>query len=234
MKAELRNWYLSTLGVTQYLPRSSVSVADSQADVAATVERQRQSLKSAIDLDSAQPKVEEKPEAQVSLPVDEQEAAAISFRLACWQPVDDLLVIDSLPPGEQPGSDRLKLLANILRAIDRLPGNGLPQAELIDWPVTAGGSAGETGARAMLSVFLEARIKKFGVCWVLLMGEPAATYIGNSIGNSSLESDSAVEIGQQRELSGSAKAILCHSLSRLLQEPVRKAETWQAIGFLAG
>lgn len=238
MSSELRNWYLSTLGVTQYIPKGSVSVADSVlvdaliedavAQTALDKPKPKRIPKLMIDFGEAKP-------AEPSIVVAEKteavaiELPAVKFRLACWQPVDDLLVIDGLDSGEQPGRERLQLLSNILRAIQRMP-DILPQAEMIDWPVSAGGPADEAGARTMLSVFLDARIKQRGVCWVLLMGEVAAAYVGNSeVGTTDDSAGTRFIVGQQRELSGGAKAILTHSLGDMLSQSKRKADTWQAI-----
>ncbi len=232
MNAQLRGWYLNALGITEYVPRATqpsaapeIAELETMPEAAPQPATRRQHIK--IDLGPDQP-----PEVNSSQALEESvepETSAIhqavSFRLACWQPVDDLLVVDSLNPGEQPGAERMQLLANILKAIRRLPAAGVPRAELIDWPAAKGGLADEAGARAMLSVFLDARIKKCGVCWVLLMGEQAAAYIG--------QETRPFNVGERRELSGGATAILCHSLSTMLQEPATKAETWQAIQFLA-
>ncbi len=115
----------------------------------------------------------------------------------------------------------MQLLANLLKAIKRLPSSGLPPAELIDWPATRGGDTDEAGARALLSVFLDTRIKKHGVCWVLLMGESAAAYAGREV--------EPFSVAGRRELSGGAMAIICHSLATMLRHPATKAETWYAI-----
>ena len=243
MNQALRNWYLTTLGIVQYVPKGSVPVAAAQSAkaVEATgsgVEPPRRSHpKVVVDLgvpEVAEPKVVEAAElksasAQNDSP-DSVQLEQIQFRLACWQPTDDLLVIDSLTPGEQPGQERVQLLANILKAINRLPENGLSQAELIDWPVTKGGPADQEGARTLLSTFLDARIKQRGVCWVILMGETAANYIGEEGAEFSTGQQST---GQQRELSGGAKAIQVQSLQTMLTDPATKADTWQAIQFLA-
>ncbi|MCB1668911.1 MAG: hypothetical protein R3E73_07205 [Porticoccaceae bacterium] len=242
MNQQLHNWYLSVLGITQYIPRESASVLAASQSPAIKVEadtsvepgdqqvysKRKPGPRITIDLNTSET---EKPAAPVTVTDSSaitQATPAARFRLACWQPSDDLLVIDSLEPGEQPGAERTQLLVNILRSIKRMP-DTIAQAELIDWPVSANSQSTEAGARALLSVFLDARIKQRGVCWVLLMGEMAAMYIGETgIG----EAGANFTVGSHRELSGGAKAVLTHSLQNMLDAPACKADTWQAIRFL--
>ncbi len=232
MNTDLRNWYLSALGITHYIPKASEPVVGEEPLLSAEKPAAEQVFKPQAERlinklnFSESPPAARKVAEQSAAEQPESDEDKIAFRLACWQPVDDLLVIDSLEPGQQPGAGQMQLLANILRAIKRLPLAGMPAAELIDWPTSRGGPGDEAGARALLSVFLDARIKKHGVCWVLLMGESAAAYIGAQTGQ--------FEEEHRRELSGGATAILCHSLSTMLKDAATKAETWRAIQFLAG
>jgi hypothetical protein len=175
--------------------------------------------------------VEEEVEIRESLLSDNIEStpspisSALNFRLACWQPDSDVLVFNQLEPGEQPDNDQCQLLGNILRAIGRLP-NGLPSPELIDWPVgrRGGGSdESEVGAHAMLSVFLDVRIKKHGVLWVLLMGEQAAELLSPT--NNSYSD----LLGKNQEIAGGAKIVVVRSLQEMLQDSDTKSGTWQAI-----
>jgi len=207
MNSELRNWYLSTMGITQYIPKDSMPVAQSVSPANALVEGavaestvvESIEAKSAVspsieiaDLESHSSSTEasvnslpsrQRPKVMIDLGEDDrsqtspaqeapqtatelasaddeqqEQGMAVQFRLACWQPTDDLLVIEGLEPGFQPGAERVHLLSNILRAIKRLPDSGLEQAELIDWPLAQGGPSDEQGARTLLSVFLDARI----------------------------------------------------------------------------
>ncbi len=75
----------------------------------------------------------------------------------------------------------------------------------------------------MLSVFVEARVKKQGVLWVLLMGElPSALLLPS-------RSVCSLSVGQMEELPGGARAIVTPSLQELLNTPELKSETWRAI-----
>ncbi|MDX2350103.1 MAG: hypothetical protein QNK32_06905 [Porticoccus sp.] len=234
MTPELRNWYLSNLGIVQYQPKgeepvslsfqapssgeeASSVVCSAKEDVASIlkfVDKAKNSTSQATE----EPVFESKP---VSV-IDE----VMNFRLACWQPCDDLLVFNQFPPGVNPEPEELQLLSNILRAIGRLP-DGLPAPELIDWPMSHGGETDESAARSMLSVFLDARITKRGVLWVLLMGEVATKLLSPS------EKTYSESVGVIEEIAGGAKIIVVRSLQEMLKAPDAKAETWQAIKSLA-
>ncbi len=214
---ELRDWYLSTLGVVQYRPRDTEPVAldlhlEAVTEVANTVPP---------EVIVALPENPELPGAENEL-TDLQEEQIGSFRLACWQPSDDLLVINGLAPGSVPLQEESGLLANIIRAIGRL-GDVLTSPQLIDWPPSTADQTDRSGAEEMLSVFVEARVKKQGVLWVLLMGElPSALLLPS-------RSVCSLSVGQMEELPGGARAIVTPSLQELLNTPELKSETWRAI-----
>ena len=213
----LRDWYLSTLGVVQYRPRDTEPVAldfhsETVAEVANTVPP---------EVVVALPENPELPGSEDEL-TDLREEQIGSFRLACWQPSDDLLVINGLAPGSVPLQEESGLLANIMWAIGRL-GDVRSSPQLIDWPPTAVDQADRSGAEEMLSAFVEVRVKKQGVLWVLLMGElPAALLLYS-------ESACSPSVGQVEELPGGARAIVTPSLQELLDAPELKGETWRAI-----
>ena len=238
MDAELRNWYLSNLGIVQYKPRSEDLVAlpfhvpvddgptkpatsSVKDEVASVLELVRETTDHTAqpveDLSGQEAEPESKPTPTIEVP---------TFRLACWQPCDDLLVFNHLAPDGGPEPEQLQLLSNILRAIGRLPAS-LPAPELIDWPMAHGGDVSEAAARSLLSVFLDARIKKRGVLWVLLMGEVAAELLSPS------ESGYSDALGRREEIAGGAKTIVVRSLQEMLADASMKAQTWQAIKCLA-
>jgi len=213
----LRDWYLSTLGVVQYRPRDTEPVVlDLHSQIVTEVVNTVPS-----EVVVALPEKPELPGAEDEL-TDFQEEQIGSFRLACWQPSDDLLVINGLAPGSVPLQEESGLLANIIRAIGRL-GDVLSSPQLIDWPPLAVDQTGKPGAEAMLSVFVEARVKKQGVLWVLLMGElPAALLLPSRSAYPS-------SVGHMEELPGGARAIVTPSLQEMLAAPELKGETWRAI-----
>jgi hypothetical protein len=149
--------------------------------------------------------------------------AALAFRLACWQPAPDLLVLDAMPAGGWPDRERMTLLANILRAIGRLPGP-LAAAEMIDWPPFAGADASLAGARESLALFIAGRMATAPFRWLLAMGETSWHCLG---------ADSAHTVGTELALAGAARAILLPGLADMLASPERKAATWRAIRHLA-
>lgn len=214
---DLRDWYLSTLGVVQYRPRDTAPVTldfhpELGADVTNTVASETAvAASTAPDLPGAKDRLTDTHAEQID-----------SFRLACWQPSDDLLVLNGLLPGSLPLQEESGLLANIMRAIDRL-GDELSPPQLIDWPPSATDHTDRSGAEEMLSVFVEARVKKQGVLWVLLMGElPAALLLPSKSVYPSC-------VGRMEELPGGARAVVTPSLQELLATPGLKAETWRAI-----
>lgn len=150
-------------------------------------------------------------------------ATALTFRLACWQPVPDLLVFDALPAGGWPDRERMALLTNILRAIGHLPGP-LAAAEVIDWPPFAGADASLAGARESLALFIAGRMAMAPFHWLLAMGETSWRCLG---------AESHQAAGDELALAGAARAILLPGLADMLAAPARKAETWRAIRKLA-
>lgn len=253
MTPELRNWYLSNLGIVQYIPKDEESVAlpfhsavaeasegiagEGEGVVSQTTAKQTKSLAaSVLELVGEKADVQSAPEQQNSVikqageVSEDAQAPALNFRLACWHPCDDLLVFNQLEPDGQPDRDQSQLLSNILKAIGRLP-NHLPVPELLDWPIDntvgEGVDHSESGAKAMLSVFLDARIKKHGVLWVLLMGELSSELL------SPRDEPYADLLSKTEEISGGAQIIVIRSLQEMLVDPDTKAETWQAIRCLA-
>lgn len=257
MNPELRNWYLSNLGIVQYVPKGEESVtlqfhsdpvvgkADSESSsahshsamnrtkaglaAASSVKAQVANVLELMDVKTADARTAEEKE---SLPLNNTDSTptsvspVASFRLACWHPCDDLLVFNQLDPDREPDSAQCQLLVNILRAIGRLP-KGLPSPELIDWPMGKSSREGmdesESGARTMLSVFLDARIKKHGVLWVLLMGEQASELL------SPVNKPYAELLEDTDEIAGGAKAVTISSLQEMLQDSGAKRQSWLAI-----
>ena len=119
----MRDWYLASMGVVQYRPRAPVwdgvepehSVAP---DFGAASSDGASRLEFAAELPSTPSERIIQPEAAPVPPLSAAEEP-IAFRLACWQPTEDLLIIDSLPPGEEIGAARARLLGNIVAALLR-------------------------------------------------------------------------------------------------------------------
>ena len=230
-----RDWYLANLGVVRYVPRDEISArsdgvppANAQEDPvqspAAGEPPAQERLRAAL---SAQP---EPPAAGAAAraPVAAS-APPFECRLGFWQPRADLVVLCAMPPGQRPAGEQLTMLANLLKAIGRL-GDGLPAVDLIDWPQSPhlglqGVPVDIAGARDFVAVFLAAKQRLQPFSQVLLMGEDAARVASAS---------DCPAVGEQLELPCGARGIVTHSLHSMAQEPALKAETWQAIKFLAG
>lgn len=250
MHSELRDWYLSNMGIVQYIPRGSAAV-EGKAVGAAPVElsvplesasqQQAAARKSAAGLALVKSKLladkgelsaassapqQDVPTEAVPTTTGSHDSEVVTFRLACWQPTDDLLIFDSLELGQQPSPEKIQLLSNMIRAINRLP-EGLPAAEIINWPAYSGAPADEAGARSMLSVFLDARIKQRGVLWVLVMGEQAVRYLINS------DKSYSELLGARLEIAGGTEMIVVRDLDEMLLVASCKADTWAAIKFLS-
>lgn len=253
MTPELRNWYLSNLGIVQYIPKDEESVAlpfhsvaseasegiagEGEGVVNKTTTKHAKSLAaSVLELVGEKADVESAQEQQDSVikkadvASEDTNVPALNFRLACWHPCDELLVFNQLEPNGQPDQEQSQLLSNILKAIGRLP-NRLPVPELLDWPIDntvgEGIDHSESGAKAMLSVFLDARIRKHGVLWVLLMGELSSELLSPG------DEPYTGLLGKTEGISGGAQIIVIRSLQEMLAEPDTKAEAWQAIRCLA-
>ncbi len=251
MDTARRDAYLTALGVVRYRPRPApgeaaattggVSAQSFATDLAPTapssaaapapsspvaeVERGesplaalREQTQAPVAVARAAPEVPPQPATASA-----EGPAALAFRLACWQPVPDLLVFDAMPAGSWPDRERMALLANILRAIGRLPGP-LAAAEVIDWPPFAGADASLAGARESLALFIAGRMATMPFKWLLALGEISWRCLG---------AESAHTVGAELALAGAARAILLPGLADMLASPERKAETWRAIRQLA-
>lgn len=234
MTPDLRDWYLSTLGIVQYCPRE-VDAVELPFHVELTAEPSVVETPpvNAVDqiVELLQPRQEqpavEPVKAEQPLKANEHQAVEqlAPFRLACWQPCDDLLVLNAFAPNSAPSTDESALLVNLLRAIGRC-GEDSPFPEFIDWPLSHGELSDLAAAKTQLSVFVDVRIRKRGVLWVLLMGElPAALLLPSQ----RLYPEA---IGIVEELAGGGRAIVVPSLQEMLKVHSSKRDTWLAIQHL--
>lgn len=234
--SNLRDYYLSTLGVVQYVPREycaieaagEPAVSVEPASSAATLPTTGNTAPS-IDFGAINPETPASPPRQparqtdVRPDTDTETPQEVRLRISCWQPCPDLLVAGSLAYGQNPPQDQQQLLAGILQAIGRLPGP-LREPELLDWPSRPGADASVGGAKTMLSMFLNGRLQSGGVRWVLIMGDIAAKYL--------LPEELPVTDGKA-VLSETTTAIVTSGLADMLADRENKRATWEAIRFLA-
>lgn len=228
---ELRNWYLSALGVVRYIPRDS-------SEAAARREPQPEPVPAADSAPQSRPQpqlrqlLDDKPETTQPAAPTAVEAPAVApehsqqvqCRLAFWQPSRELVVLSSLSSGARPTPAQLAMLSRLLKAIGQLEGT-LPAFDLIDWPQAPGASATLGDAREFLSVFLDAKAFLEPFRYALVMGEVSARLIMPA---------GALAAGSRAPLACGAEGIVTHSLSEMEQDPSLKAPTWEAIKFLAG
>ena len=231
MTTDLRDWYLSTLGIVQYLPREA-DTGELPFHVELTAESPAVQAPPIVAIDQIVELLkpsEEKSAAEIPKTIRPLEEGAplgveqlAPCRLACWQPCDDLLVLNAYKPDSVPSPDESALLVNLLRAIGR-GGDGSLSPEFIDWRISRGELSDLAAAKTMLSVFVDVRIRKRGVLWVLLMGElPAALLLPS-------QQDYPGAIDAVVELAGGARAIVTPSLQEMLKVQISKRDTWRTI-----
>ena len=238
MNAAHRDWYLNALGIVRYVPRDRYEVVPEKAPAAAmtagaeapaTDAPRPKALKDTVATAVA-PAAPDGKQAQgrpAAVPAVDEKAEApetIHFRLAFWQPSAQLVVLSSMPSGSRPSRAQQEMLANLLRAIGHL-GEGLPQVELLDWPLSPGTDASLPGARELLTAFLDVKHQLKPFARALLMGETAARLVDDG---------KPPPVGEMLKLNCGAEGIVTHSLYEMDRDQSLKRGTWEAIRFLAG
>lgn len=235
MAQTLRNWYLSSLGVVQYLPRGVAKgepglnppgvqhPPQSQETQPAPVLRKHHRI-----LDELQGKETPKAPAVAATPskiekAEVHEEPAIQLRLAFWQPSARLVVLSSMPAGMRPGAGQLTMLSRLLKAINALD-SALAPFDLIDWPQTEGATGSVKDARDFVAVFLEAKAFLQPFAHVLLMGVESALVASTA---------NSPQVGEQLKIPCGAMGIVTHSLYDMDADASLKGPTWEAIKFLA-
>ncbi len=230
--ARLRDWYLAQLGVTPYRQRIRHNRADPSGEEsppldsplvenAATGLTAHASLAMGREADAPLAAVAGAAEDSAVIAAEKPAAAEYRARIMCWQTVADVLVLHAGAPGRTPKPSETTLLANILRAIKRLPGD-LPAPEFIDWPPVAGTAGDIAGARINLAMFLAGRARVRPFQWVLAMGDGLRELLAPT-----------QDLSQNRALlECGATAIFTPGLAVMVADPASKATTWAAIRFL--
>ncbi|BFM15227.1 hypothetical protein R50073_14100 [Maricurvus nonylphenolicus] len=146
-----------------------------------------------------------------------------AFALSIWRISEDLLIIDSRQA--QLALPTEPLLINILAALG-YPRQPLPKTEVIRWPMVDNPFVGqsEADAREMLEAYLDGKLLTHPTKHLLLMGDEAARYILPAEQSLADVQGKAIELPQHK-----AEAIVVPSLSDMLQDPLQKRLTWQAI-----
>ena len=167
------------------------------------------------------------PEDVSSVAVVPSSDEVIRFSLSAWRIHDDIMVIDSRQPRMALPTDRL--LQNILRSIG-YPLAQLPPSDILRWPLIKDDrlSHPETEARAMVQAFISAQCTKAPLKGLLLLGHDAVRFALNIEGNSQTFYDEhkGTSILQEQ---WQTTALIAPSLIDMLQDPMLKRVTWQAL-----
>ena len=251
MADALRNQYLQSLGIVQYVskdlpvvvavPMPEGLAAGTDLPVEQTSPRglsgpgsesagaQKQSMAALVDIvgqpQEAQPVPVPSPASLGQVGEETSQAQEnIELTLGLWGATDELLVCTSIDDA-LPDPAQILLLGNILEAMGQ--GNGpLPQIEVIQWPPNPSMAGGEAELRDDLSTLFGARLRAQPAKYLLLLGDDAAHW---------LLSDSQREAmaNGQVDCFDQVTAMLVPSLQAMIDQPQCKRETWQVIRFLS-
>ncbi|MGB2376023.1 MAG: hypothetical protein ACPH45_06050 [Porticoccaceae bacterium] len=238
---QLRDHYLQTLGIVQYVPRELAdeievdTALDSYADnhevstpahdsaeqptsVATSADQSNQPLATkALLSEDVNHKATAEP--AVKVPISKQESTPLSLDFVFWQPTDELLIATTgnsqLPDGQQ-----VNLLARIVATIDHSA--RLPQFDVISWPPHPSMQGGENEAREFISTLIKSRLAAKSTKLLLVLGESAAEWLFSQQQCQSIEQGLLV-------LDSQVTAIITPSLEQMLCQPQSKRDTWQII-----
>ena len=236
---KLRDHYLQTLGIVQYVPRDLVqeAVVDSSVgespvvdnaaishplESAETKSSQQSTIEALLhnDTDNKDTVVEKSAKVAKSSDKIQQQTDKLTLQFVFWQPTDELLIATAVDH-ELPDSQQLKLLAKIVTAIDNHV-SGLPQYDSVNWPPHSSMQGGEQEAREFLSTLINSKLAAKPTKLLLLLGESAQDWL------LSAEQKNSVSDGLAPMNSG-VTALIVPSLSQMLNQPQSKRLTWQAI-----
>lgn len=236
---KLRDHYLQTLGIVQYVPRDLVqeAVVGSSVGESPVVENTaiRQPLESAETTSSQQSTIEAllhndtdnkdtvvEKSAKVTKSSDkiQQQTDKLTLQFLFWQPTDELLIATAVDH-ELPDTQQLKLLAKIVTAIDNQV-SGLPQYDSVNWPPHSSMQGGEQEARDFLSTLINSRLAAKPTKLLLLLGESARDWL------LSAEQKNSVKDGLA-PMNADVTALIAPTLNQMLSQPQAKRQTWQAI-----
>ena len=215
LPTQLREHYLQTLGIVQYIPKDladEVMVDNSVAPEADNAEikeiPQNNNEKTPIDKSAVQ--AERTNDAEVPL----------ALKFVFWQPTNQLLIAtttdEQLPDGQQ-----VNLLAKIVAAIDN-QSSGLPQFDVITWPPHPSMQGGEQEAREFIATLIKSRLAAKSTKLLLVLGQSAENWLFSK------QQRSACDQGLL-PIDSEVTAIIAPSLEQMLKKPQLKRDTWQII-----
>jgi DNA polymerase III psi subunit len=236
---KLRDHYLQTLGIVQYVPRDLVQeavvdisvgespVVDNAAishplESAETTSSQQSTIEALLHNDAYSKDTVVEKSAKVAKSSDkiQQQTDKLTLQFVFWQPTDELLLATAVDH-ELPDSQQLKLLAKIVTAIDNQV-SGLPQYDSVNWPPHSSMQGGEQEAREFLSTLINSKLAAKPTKLLLLLGESAQDWLLSEGQKSSVRDGLA-------PMKSDVTALMAPSLSQILSQPQSKRLTWQAI-----
>lgn len=215
LPTQLREHYLQTFGIVQYIPKDLAdevmvdNLVAPEADNAEIKEiPQNNNEKTPIDKSAVQ--AERTDDAEVPL----------ALKFVFWQPTDQLLIAtttdEQLPDGQQ-----VNLLAKIVAAIDN-QSSGLPQFDVITWPPHPSMQGGEQEAREFIATLIKSRLAAKSTKLLLVLGQSAENWLFSK------QQRSACDQGLL-PIDSEVTAIIASSLEQMLKKPQLKRDTWQII-----
>ncbi len=224
---QLRHHYIKTLGIVEYVPKDYGDATPS-LEIAETVsDSLRKSIPDSLSggeswlAQRAPVSVAPEPvDTIVSKSVSIEANEAIEFKLAMWQPTDQLLV-GAMASEALPTATESELLGQIVQSLEPLQ-NGLPQFELVQWPPFPGAEGGRQAAIDFVSTLLDARLNSGNISKLLIFGHKAATWLLPEQLCNELASSQSVVVGK-------VQAVLVPSFDEILSQPLLKRDIWQRI-----
>ena len=215
LPTQLREHYLQTLGIVQYIPKDladELLVDNSVAPDADNAEikeiPQNNNEKTPIDKSAVQAEITDDAEVPLAL------------KFVFWQPTDQLLIAtttdEQLPDGQQ-----VNLLAKIVAAIDN-QSSGLPQFDVITWPPHPSMQGGEQEVREFIATLIKSRLAAKSTKLLLVLGQSAENWLFSK------QQRSACDQGLL-PIDSEVTAIIAPSLEQMLKKPQLKRDTWQII-----
>ena len=246
---QLRDHYLQTLGIVQYVSRGSAdevvvnnpvdSVADSALSEGPVVESPvmdspnvQSSLKSAETIANQQSEVEgillddaedishEKPSKVMSNAISsESDTVPLALKFVFWQPTDQLLIATTADD-KLPDSQQLGLLNRIVAAIDNSA--SLPQFDVVSWPPHPSMQGGEQEAREFIATLIKSKLAAKSIKLFLVLGESSENWLLSAAQKSACQQGLLA-------ITPEVTAIIAPSLTQMLNQPQSKRDTWQTI-----
>jgi len=226
----LRNQYLQTLGVVQYIPKElseaaqpnsldqPVEIAETEQVSQTSREQAAPSSKLAIDLDDRSSAKKHRPAKTAVVAAPEDKGLKLTFAL--WQPTAELLICSAVED-QLPDPQQIDLLTNIVAAMDK-SAPSLPQLEVVNWPPHANMQGDETEVREYLSTLIKARVEAGSTKTLLMLGELTEQWLLSA-------EQRAAAVEGILPISDKVAALMVPSLAQMLADPDCKRLTWRII-----